>query len=108
MIQAADDRGPSLVERMLDEHGLAYICRNPSVLFDGYTDTSQNLANAVYRRRPLGCDTGAGPGYGARDPESPAGRAREAYIILAELYAPWPAEPAEPRGSPYEGSRYLT
>lgn len=100
MIREATNYRASAIEDMLDRYGLAYICRNPLVLFGERPANASDPPHVAYGQR-LFIDVAA-RGYEDRDySESLSRRVREAYDILEGLYTPWPAQYAGPRDLSY-------
>ena len=106
MIAPNDNYRASFIESMLDRYGLAYICQNPLVLFGDAPASARSAQHVRGDARLPGSSHHGDPGYERQDPESLSRRVREAYEILRELYAPWPAQYAEPHTRPSESAKY--
>ena len=97
MIQAADGyRGPPL-ESLLNRYGLAYVCHNPLILFGEGSAETARAPYPPYHGCPPGGNDGAGQRYPRGRSEGLSERVTEAYEILNQMYAPWPAPDARPQ-----------
>jgi hypothetical protein len=91
MIQMSNDYRIPLLESMLNRYGLLYVCQEPLILFGERSARAESVPKVVgygddlggtYHLRRYGREGAA---------EDLARRTREAYEILNQLYAPWPA-----------------
>ena len=105
--------GNGLSEMMLDRYGIRYVCQHPEILFSesvmpaseparpaygGYLDLDYVAPDVPVRRHDIR-QTGTA--------DDMLSRAAEAYRLLNEIYAPWPAPSTERRARDNAGSRYV-
>jgi hypothetical protein len=101
LIQAADGYRGSVLESLLNRYGFAYICHNPLILFSKGPAETARSPYPLYYGCPPGGNDGAGQRYPRGRSEGLSERITEAYEILNQMYAPWPAPGAWPQDSSY-------
>jgi hypothetical protein len=104
VIRAVDDRGISVIEKMLDQYGLAYICLNPRVLFGDGPARAEAPAHVGHGGGMFAA--GRTRGYEGGHYERLSCRVAEAFEVLRRLYAPWPADYARPQPPSHERAGY--